>query len=201
MIMQLIKPVKVIVQAGREVFARRAYLALAITVGAITFALLLWAPNYRLIASVFTSPNVALSLKVRLLLSLLGAVTTSFDALALFNAVTIPLLFGVDISLIVFFLRRRMAQLPRGEMAASVGGAASGLIVAGCAACGPFLLVTLLSLFGATGALALLPWHGGELGLLGVALLLLAIYLIARRIVAPTVCELPRRDNAGRGVT
>jgi len=188
----MIEPARVIFQAGREVFARPSYLALAVAISALTFALLLWAPNYRLIASVFTAPNVALSLKVRLLLSLLGAVATSFDALALFNAVTIPLLFGVDIALIAFFLRQRIAQSPRGELAASVGGAASGLIAAGCAACGPFLLVTVLSLFGATGALALLPWHGGELGLLGVALLLLSIYLIARRIVASMFCEVPR---------
>jgi len=196
----MIEPARVIFQAGREVFARPSYLALAVAISALTFALLLWAPNYRLIASVFTTPNVALSLKVRLLLSLLGAVATSFDALALFNAVTIPLLFGVDIALIAFFLRQRIAQSPRGELAASVGGAASGLIAAGCAACGPFLLVTLLSLFGATGALALLPWHGGELGLLGVALLLLSIYLIARRIVASMFCELPRQDKARTGV-
>jgi hypothetical protein len=197
--MRLIDPAKVIVQAGREVFVRPAYLALALAVATITFALLLWAPNFRLIATVFTTPDVALALKARLLLSLLAPAATSFDALALFNALAIPLLFGIDIALIAFFLRQRSAQLPRGEMAASVGGAATGVIVAGCAACGPFLLVTLLSLFGATGALALLPWRGGELGLLGVALLLLSIYLIARRIVASMFCELPRRDTTRNG--
>ena len=197
--MLLVRPARVILQAGRQVFARPAYLALAIAVGAITFALLLWAPNYRLIATVFTTPDVALVLKARLLLSLLGAVASSFDALGLFNAVAIPLLFGMDIALITFFLRQRSAKLPGGEMASGLGGAAGGLIVAGCAACGPFLLVTLLSLFGATGALAFLPWRGGELGLLGVALLLLSIYLIARRIVAPVICPLPFRKTTGSG--
>ena len=75
------------------------------------------------------------------------------------------------------------------------GCAASGAIAAGCAACGSFFLVTLLSFFGATGALALLPLRGGELGLLSMALLLLSIFLIARRIVAPAVCEIRPHGN------
>jgi hypothetical protein len=62
-------------------------------------------------------------------------------------------------------------------------------VAAGCAACGSFLLVTLLSFLGASGALALLPLGGGELGLLSIALLVLSIFLIARKIVAPVVCE------------
>lgn len=190
------EPARTIVEATKEVLALPAYLGLAATIALAIFLATLWIPNFRLIGAVFTTPDVALDTKLQLLGSLLGGVATSFGMLAAFSTVTIPLLFGVDIAMIIYFLRRRRAQLPRGEIAASLGGTASGVVAAGCAACGSFLLVTILSFLGATGALALLPLRGGELGLLSIALLLLSIFLIARKIVAPAVCEIRPPGNA-----
>jgi hypothetical protein len=178
------------VEALREVFAHPAYLGLAALLGLAAFLAQLWLPNYRLLGAVFATPEAAFALKLELLWSLLGGLFTNFDAVAAFSAVAVPPLFGIDIAMIVYFLRRRRARLPRGEIAAGVGGAASGAIAAGCAACGSFLLITILSFLGATGALALLPLRGGELGLLSVALLLLSIVLIARKIATPAVCEI-----------
>lgn len=188
-------PIRTIVEAAKETFARPAYLGLAAAIGLAAFVAQLWLPNHRLLGAVFDTPEAAFAVKAQLLASLLGGLLTNFDAVAAFSAVAVPLLFGVDVAMIAYFLRRRRTQLPRGEIAASLGGAASGAIAAGCAACGPFLLVTILSFFGATGALALLPLRGGELGLLSFALLLLSIFLIARRIVAPAVCEIRPHGN------
>lgn len=188
-------PIRTMVDAAQEVFAWPAYLGLAALIGLAAFVAQLWLPNYRLLGAVFATPEAAFALKAQLLASLLGGLFTNFDAVATFSAVAVPLLFGVDIAMIAYFLRRRRAQLPRGEIAAGLGGAASGAIAAGCAACGSFLLITILSFFGATGALALLPLRGGELGLLSIALLLLSIFLIARRIVAPAVCEIRPRGG------
>ena len=188
-------PIHTMVEAAKEVFARPAYLGLAALIGLAAFAAQSWLPNYRLLGAVFATPEAAFAIKAQLLASLLGGLFTNFDAVAAFSAVAVPLLFGIDVAMIVYFLRRRRAQLPRGEIAAGLGGAASGAIAAGCAACGSFLLITILSFFGATGALALLPLRGGELGLLSMALLLLSIFLIARRIVAPAVCEIRPHGN------
>lgn len=184
------------IEASREVFAHHGYRWLAALVALAAFAAQLWLPNWRLIASAFATPGIAVLLKAQLLASLLGGIFTNFDAIAAFSALLVPLLFGMDIAMIACFLRRR-AQLPRGEIAAGLGGAASGAIAAGCAACGSFLLSSLLSFLGATGALALLPLRGGELGLLSIALLLLSIMLIARRIATPMVCEIapPREES------
>lgn len=179
-----------IVEATEELFARPAYLGLAVAIALAAFLASLWIPNYKLIGAVFTTPDVTLDTKLQLLASLLAGISTNFGALAAFSAAAIPLLFGVDIAMIVYFLRQKRARLPRGEIAASFGGAASGVVAAGCAACGSFLLVTILSFLGASGALALLPLQGGELGLLSIALLLLSIFLIARKIVAPVTCEI-----------
>lgn len=182
-------PARTIFEAAKEVLAQPAYLGLTATIAPAVFSAFLWIPNFRLIGAVFTTPDVALDTKLLLLGSLLGGIATNFDTLAVFSTVAIPLLFGVDIAMIAYYLKRKRVKLPRGEIAAGLGGAASGVVAAGCAACGSFLLVTLLSFLGASGALALLPLGGGELGLLSIALLVLSIFLIARKIVAPVVCE------------
>ncbi|MHB1176663.1 MAG: hypothetical protein ACYCZJ_16250 [Sulfuriferula sp.] len=188
--------IRTVVEAAEEVFAQPAYLGLALAIALAAFVATLWFPNYKLIGAVFAMPDVALSAKLQLLASLLGGIATNFGVLAAFSATAIPLLFGVDIAMIVYFLRQKRARLPRGEIAAGVGGAASGAVAAGCAACGSFLLATILSFFGASGALALLPLQGEEIGLLSIALMLLSIFLIARKIVAPVVCEIrPRGDT------
>lgn len=196
----LLDSVRSTIEALREVFAHPAYLGLAALIALAAFVAQLWLPNYRLLGAVFATPETGFALKVELLWSLLGGLFTNFDGVAAFSAVAVPLLFGVDIALIVYFLRRRRAQLPRGEIAAGLGGAASGAIAAGCAACGSFLLVTILSALGATGALALLPLRGGELGLASIALLLLSIVLIARKIAAPVMCEIAPHAPAARGM-
>lgn len=187
------------VTAWREVFTHPAYIGMALLISLLGFVAELWLPNVSLLGAVFTAPEATLAIKVQLLWSLIGGIFTNFNAVAAFSALAVPLLFGIDIAMIVYFLRRRRAQLPRGELAASLGGAASGVIAAGCAACGSFLLVTILSFLGATGALALLPLHGGELGLLSIALLLFSIALIARKIVAPVVCEIARPTRGAPG--
>lgn len=189
-------PARTIFEAAKEVLAQPAYLSLAAIITLAVFLAFLWIPNFSLIGAVFTTPDVALDTKLQLLGSLLGGIATNFDTLAAFSTVAIPLLFGVDIAMIVYYLKRKRVKLPRGEIAASLGGVASGVVAAGCAACGSFLLVTILSFLGASGALALLPLRGGELGLLSIALLVLSIFLIARKIVTPVVCELRPPGNA-----
>lgn len=184
-------PARLLIEAGREVLLRPAYLLLAATIAILVLAGTLWLPNYRLIGAVFTTSGVALGTKLQLLASLVGGLASNFGAVAAVTTSIIPLLFGVDVAMLVYFARQRRARLARGEIAASLGGAASGAIAAGCAACGSFLLLPILSFLGAAGALALLPLGGAELGLVSIALLLLSIYLIARKIAVPPVCELP----------
>lgn len=184
-------PARLLIEAGRAVLCRPAYLLLIAAIAIIVLAATLWLPNYRLLGAVFSTPGVALAAKLQLLASLVGGLASNFGTVAAVATVIIPVLFGVDVAMIVYFAKQRRARLARGEIAASLGGAASGAIAAGCAACGSLLLLPVLSFLGAAGALALLPLGGAELGLLSIALLLLSIYLIARKIATPPVCVLP----------
>ena len=50
---------------------------------------------------------------------------------------------------------------------------------------------SLLGTAGGIGVIALLPLRGGEFGILGIVLLGIATYLLAKQISKPMVCEVP----------
>jgi hypothetical protein len=105
----------------------------------------------------------------------------------------------MDIAMIIYFFKRKRIGLPKGTAAASASGVASGVVGIGCAACGTFILSTLLSFIGASGAIALLPLKGEEFGLLSVILLAISVFLIARKITAPLICDLAPHADGGKG--
>ena len=86
------------------------------------------------------------------------------------------------------FVRKRR-RLGKKTVAVGVGGFISGLFGVGCASCGAFLLTAILSSFGAMGLLVYLPLRGGELGVLGVILLIISLALISKKITEPLMCK------------
>src|SRR3989344_4842906 len=59
----------------------------------------------------------------------------------------------------------------------------------GCSACGSLILSSLIGLTATTAVIDWLPLEGLEFGLLGIFILLLAIYLTAYKISAPNDCK------------
>ncbi len=177
-------------QALRKVFRKPSYALLAFITGLAVFAFAVWLPNISLIVSVMAHPGIPLSRKLDLPISLLGSIATNFTLLSASYTIAIAVLFGIYFAMIVYFLRRKISQVKQGGMAAGFFGVASGALGVGCAACGSLLLTSILSFFGASGALALLPLVGGEFGILGVILLAVSLYLTAKQIQNPAVCRM-----------
>ena len=175
--------------AFNEVFAHASYIALASALAVAAFLFAVWFPNLGLLTEVFTTSSAPLAAKLGIATSLIGGIRTNFSLLSAGYTIAIAILFGLNIAMVAYFLKRRRADLARQEMAAGLGGVASGALGIGCAACGSFLLSTTLSLFGAAGALALLPLQGGEFGILSVVLLLVSLLLISGKIAAPLICK------------
>ena len=171
-----------------EVFARTGYIALAsmLTLIAFVFAVLL--PNFKLIVGLFSNTSAPLVTKISIVWSLLGGIVTNFSLLSAGYTIAIAILFGINIVMIVYLIRKRR-QLGKKTVAVGVGGFVSGLFGVGCASCGAFLLTAILSSFGAMGLLVYLPLRGGELGLLGVVLLIISLTLISRKITQPLICK------------
>ncbi len=177
-----------ILEALQKVFRKSAYVILALVVSVLVFVLAVWLPNIRLVAGIVISPDVPLSSKFELPLSLLGSIGTNFTLLSATYTIVIALLFGVYIAMITYFLKRRIKEVGQGGVATGFLGITSGVLGVGCAACGSFLL-TSLSLVGASGVLTFLPLGGSEFGIIGAVLLAVAIYMTAKKIIDPLVCK------------
>lgn len=172
-----------------KIFQRPAYVLLVLLVGGGTFAFATWLPNLSLIVEIMGHPDATLAQKIELPLSLLGSITTNFSTLSATYTILISILFGVYITLLVYFLRNRITLVRESGVATGTLGIVSGLLGVGCAACGSLILTSVLSLVGASGVLAFLPLRGAEFGILGVLLLSWSTYVIAKHIVDPLVCK------------
>jgi hypothetical protein len=103
-----------------------------------------------------------------------GTTYGTVDGAALLVVVALT---GINLALVAYHLREHDLSLSGGG--GSVVGVALGAVGAGCAACGSALLVGVLSLFGASGLVVLLPLEGLELSILAVVALLLSTYWVA----------------------
>lgn len=179
-----------LVQALRKVFSKFSYLLLSIVTGVVMFAFAVWLPNIRLIATVVSSSDASLSQKFAIPFSLLGSISTNFSPLSAVYTIVISVLFGLNIATLTYLLRHKVGSLRQGGVTTGFFGVMSALIGVGCAACGAFLLTTGLAFIGASGIIALLPFSGGEFGILGVLLLSVSIYLTAKQIQNPAICKI-----------
>lgn len=176
-----------VARALATVLGNWRYAALATLAALLVFALATWLPNFGLLYSVLADPRAPLAAKLLLPLSLLGSIATNFTVLSAFSTVAIAILAGVNAALAAYQIHRQRA-FSGGSAGVGALGIISGALGVGCAACGSLILTALLGVSGA-GALAFLPLRGGEFGLLGVALLTAATYLLARRVARPLTCE------------
>ncbi len=177
-------------QALQKVFRKPLYALLALITGVVVFAFATWLPNIQLIATVISSPDVSFSQKLGIPISLLGSIATNFTVLSASYTIAIAILFGVNLAMVMYFLKRKISEVKQNGITTGFVGIASGVLGLGCAACGSFLLTSGLSLVGASGILVFLPLAGAEFGILGVILLSISIYLTAKQIQNPAVCKI-----------
>ena len=178
-----------LIQALQKVFRKPQYIFLATIASVTVFAFAAWLPNLSLIVEVMGHSGISFSEKLDLPISLLGSIVTNFTLLSASYTTAIAILFGINLAMMVYFLRRKTKEARHGGFSAGFLGLLSGVFGMGCAACGSLLLTSGLSLVGASGALALLPLAGGEFGILGVMLLGTSLYLTAKQIQNPAVCK------------
>lgn len=174
-----------------RVFRNARYAQLAIVVAFIVLSAALLLPNTNLIAQIYNSDSLSVVGKMSFILDIYGSIFTNFTTLSAFTTITTSVLFGINISLLLYYIRRRQsAATGRSAEWSSLGGIISGVFGVGCAACGSVVLSTLLTTFGAGGLIALLPFHGAEFGILGLLLLSASIWYLTKRINDPLICPI-----------
>jgi hypothetical protein len=173
----------------QRVFTEARYTQIAALLAVVALSTAILIPNTAIIVQVFQSTEIRLVAKFAFLGRMYGILFTMFTIFAALYTVVISILFGINSSLLVYYIRRRQTNVSNTSgHTAGVFGVVSGLFGVGCAACGSVIVSGLLALVGAGGLLALLPLHGAEFGVLGVMLLSYSVYQLSKRISDPLVC-------------
>lgn len=176
------------VAVWKRVFSNWKLSILALGVAWAVFSFSVWVSNFTLILTIFNS-SASLSSKVVFLFSLYGTISTNFSPVSAVATILIAFLVGLNLSLLVYYIRARRVS-GKNKVGHSLGilGFISGLFGIGCAACGSVIITGLFSSFGGFAFLALLPLHGAEFSVFGLALLLYSIVELTKRISDPLVC-------------
>jgi len=179
-----------LINALKKVFKKPSYILLALVSMFLVFAVSVWLPNIPLIIKIMGHGGITFNQKVGIPVSLLGSIYTNFTLISAIYTIFISLFFGINLAMFVFFLKRKINTLQKSGMTTGFLGLLSGIVGVGCAACGSLVLASLLSLFGSTWIITLLPLKGEEFGILGVILLMISIYMVAKQIEDPAVCSI-----------
>lgn len=177
-----------ITRALREVFKNPRYVLLSGVVSFVAFSLAVLTPNARLLFTVATNEGASFSETLAFAFRLLGSISTNFTVFSATYTITIALLIGINTAFIIYMVRLQRSMLPKMGAATGIAGITSGILGIGCTACGTVILTSVFATFGGVGTLAFLPLRGGEFGILGVFLLFVSFFFLAKQIASPPVC-------------
>ena len=173
-------------KAFQKVFSSLAYVTLATAIAISVFSFAIWLPNWRLIFTVIASPSVNFTEAVAVIFGLFLSIGTNFTVVSASYTIAIAILFGINVALLSYYISIKKGSLKGKGGIYGIGGFVSGVLGIGCAACGTFILTSILALVGAGGIITLLPLGGGEFGILGVVLIGYATYWTAKKIEEPS---------------
>jgi hypothetical protein len=112
--------------------------------------------------------------------SMFAMYTVPFTLLVIITS----LLFGINVALLV----AKLEELRFKSAGLSIAGLLFGSLAAGCPGCFFGLFPIILSLFGITGTLAILPLNGIELQIVAILVILASIYFLAEE--STVVCKI-----------
>lgn len=175
----------------RTVLGRKRYAFMATIVAGVILTFAAFSANLSLWFQILSSNTFTLTQKLSFSFSLYGSLFSNFTLLSAVSTIAISVLFGMNIALLVFYIRRRKQLSPKiTTNAAGFAGLVSGFFGIGCAACGSVIISALLGSAVGGALLLALPLHGAEFGLLGVALLGYSVIQLCKRIADPAVCTI-----------
>jgi len=159
--------IKTIRSALKELYASKTYWAITFSMITVLLLFNILIINYHILFSTFSFTLLGALL--------IGTVTSmAFSTLALLFALSV--LGGIVTAMSVFLIARQMS------IGASSSSVLASIIAPACPSCG----IGLLSMLGFGGFLSILPFKGLELGIAGIAILVLSIAYLAKKVVTKT---------------
>jgi hypothetical protein len=179
-----------VLKSLREVFKKPRYAISAVVISFVIYVISIWLPSKDLLRLVFDSELFDFGEKIKFLGSMFGLIKTNFTVTSATFVVIISLLGGVNMALLTFYFRRRL------ELQKSVGigllGIISGFLGVGCASCGSIVLSSLIGFSAASSFVGILPFGGLEFAIFGTVVLIISIYLTAKKIQNPLLCRIKK---------
>lgn len=172
-------------EAFGKIFRKAEYIAITVGVFLLILFVALILPNIRLVIEFASLTQTSFSETLLLTFNLAGSLKTNFTVLSALATVLTALLFGINVSMVTYYVREKKRALKKQGVATGTVGLIVGILGIGCASCGSLLV----SLIGLGGALAVMPFGGQEFGVLGVLLLLFSVYTLLRTMSKPAVCK------------
>lgn len=153
------------------------YTVLALVASLVSLTLFVLSQNLPL-AGFLLSDALPLGSRLVILAEQYPFLGTNYGTFQGILLVVTALLIGVNTAMVVYHLREHALSAAQGTTSAA--GVLLGTIGAGCAACGSAVLAGVLSLFGVTASLTVLPFEGLEFAALALVALVLSVFWLAR---------------------
>lgn len=168
---------RLMARTARLVVTIPVYTVLALVAALVGLTLFVLSQNLPL-TGFLLSGSLPLDSRLVILTEQYPFVGTNYDALQGMLLVVTAVLIGVNVAMVVYHLREHALSAAQGTT--SVAGVVLGTLGAGCAACGSAVLAGILSLFGVTVSLTVLPFEGLEFAALALVALVLSVFWLAR---------------------
>lgn len=177
-----------IITAVSQVFSRLLYWLIAFSVALIIILITVLLSQFRFIISVLDSSFFDTPTKLKAIVSSFGAFQTNLMIEDQIFTVIIAILSGITMAMVVYYFKYRFSV--HAAAGTSFLGVVVGLLGVGCSACGSVVVSTIFGV-GATGIfLGVFPFEGTEISVLSVVILLGSLYVIARKIASPKMCDI-----------
>lgn len=166
------------------VFSKPFYIFLAASLSIFLFLFFLFVINIPLFLTAFRLVS-DITLVPKIFSNIIQTILEVSGPLALYSYTAVTILAGINLSLLVF--KYRVAKTPdKRSPLVGFGGIFGGALAAGCPSCS----ISILSLVGVAGGLAVLPLKGVEFSMLGGLALLFSIYYISKSIRYCKACQI-----------
>lgn len=180
---------RLVARTVRLVLGVPAYGLFALVVAVVSLSAFVLSQNVALVRDTVIDGGLPLDARLTILFEQYPLIGTSYEPAAGVMLILVALLTGGNLAVATYHLRENGVLGRAGSSEATAGNAAGGAgsalgvllgaLGAGCAACGSAVLVGVLSLVGASGAVLFLPFEGLEFTMLALVPLLLSLFWLA----------------------
>lgn len=165
---------------GRMFVRYPQYIFMAMVLSVVFLWFLLWIFNLALLGQTFFDSSLSISGKLGVIFGIFGSIFTNFEAVQATTLVVFAILFGINISILIFVIKSRGRAFKNSGKSAA--GVVFAVIATGCGACGTSILTPILLSIGSTGAVALSGTIGLIISYLSMALILYSIYSLGASV-------------------